>query len=119
MSIENEAFYTQHEVVPDASLRAFDNQAFADTIFSEIPNASTLVTRFIKDEQTSLDVTHEILANGYLKITQKGTKPNGEPFTNTEIYHKQLSVMPYAASAAGVAITVSYTHLTLPTKRIV
>ena len=49
-------------------------------------------------------MTHEILANGYLKITQKGTSPNGESFTNTEIYHKQLSVMPYAASAAGVAI---------------
>ncbi len=104
VSIENEAFYTQHEVVPDASLRAFDNQTFADSIFSEIPNASTLVTRFIKDEQTKLDVTHEILANGYLKITQKGINPDGDTFTNTEIYHKQLSVMPYAASAAGVAI---------------
>ena len=104
VSIENEAFYTQHEVVPDASLRAFENQILADSIFSEIPNASTLVTRFVKEEKTVLDVTHEILANGYLKITQKGTKPDGEAFTNTEIYHKQLSVMPYAASAAGVAI---------------
>jgi hypothetical protein len=91
-------------VVPDATLRAFDNQILADTLFAEIPNASTLVTRFIKEEKTVLDVTHEILANGYLKITQKGTKPDGEAFTNIEIYHKQLSVMPYAASAAGVAI---------------
>ena len=90
--------------MPDATLRAFDNQILADTLFAEIPNASTLVTRFIKEEKTVLDVTHEILANGYLKITQKGTKPDGEAFTNTEIYHKQLSVMPYAASAAGVAI---------------
>jgi hypothetical protein len=85
-------------------LRAFENQILADSIFSEIPNASTLVTRFVKEEKTVLDVTHEILANGYLKITQKGTKPDGEAFANTEIYHKQLSVMPYAASAAGVAI---------------
>ena len=58
----------------------------------------------IKEEKTVLDVTHEILANGYLKITQKGTSPTGDAFTNIEIYHKQLSVMPYAASAAGVAI---------------
>ena len=104
VSIENEAFYTQHEVVPDATLRAFENQILADSILSEIPNASTLVTRFVKEEITVLDVTHEILANGYLKITQKGTTPSGDAFTNTEIYHKQLSVMPYAASAAGVAI---------------
>ncbi len=91
-------------MVPDASLRAYDNQVLADSILSEIPNASTLVTRFIKEEKTVLDVTHEILANGYLKITQKGTTPSGDAFTNIEIYHKQLSVMPYAASAAGVAI---------------
>ena len=104
VSIENEAFYTQHEVVPDATFRPFENQTLADTLFAEIPNASTLVTRFIQQEKTVLDVTHEILANGYLKITQKGFNANGEPFTNIEIYHKQLSVMPYAASAAGVAI---------------
>lgn len=104
VSIENEAFYTQHEVVPDATYRPFENQTLADTLFAEIPNASTLVTRFIQQEKTVLDVTHEILANGYLKITQKGFNANGEPFTNIEIYHKQLSVMPYAASAAGVAI---------------
>jgi ribosomal protein S8 len=104
VNIENEAFYTQHEVVPDATFRPFENQTLADTLFAEIPNASTLVTRFIQQEKTVLDVTHEILANGYLKITQKGTDTNGNAFTNIEIYHKQLSVMPYAASAAGVAI---------------
>jgi hypothetical protein len=91
-------------VVPDATFRPFENQTLADTLFAEIPNASTLVTRFIQQEKTVLDVTHEILANGYLKITQKGTNANGDAFTNIEIYHKQLSVMPYAASAAGVAI---------------
>jgi hypothetical protein len=51
-----------------------------------------------------LHVVHEIMPNGYLKITQQGFKPDNTPFTNTEIYHKQLSVLPYAASVAGALI---------------
>ena len=44
------------------------------------------------------------MPNGYLRISLQGVKEDGTAYTNTEIYHKQLSVMPYAASAAGVAI---------------
>ncbi|MER3499058.1 MAG: DUF2452 domain-containing protein [Chitinophagaceae bacterium] len=44
------------------------------------------------------------MPNGYLKITQQGKKPDGSSYTNTEIYHKQLSVMPYSASVAGAVI---------------
>ncbi|MBA5790668.1 hypothetical protein H3280_27180, partial [Escherichia coli] len=40
----------------------------------------------------------------YLKITKQGNTPTGESFTNIEIYHKQLSVLTYASSVAGVAI---------------
>ncbi|MBL0274285.1 MAG: DUF2452 domain-containing protein [Chitinophagaceae bacterium] len=44
------------------------------------------------------------MPNGYLKITQQGTKDDGKPFTNVEIYHKQLSVLPYSASVSGAVI---------------
>jgi hypothetical protein len=53
---------------------------------------------------SKLKVTHEILPNGYLKITQSGLSDGGGPFTNIEIYHKQMSVLPYASSISGVAI---------------
>jgi hypothetical protein len=44
------------------------------------------------------------MPNGYLKIIQEGAKPDGIKFSNTEIYHKQLSVMPYSTSVGGAVI---------------
>lgn len=103
VSVENEAFYTQYDIIPDAQLHAINNNELADEARAEIVNASTLQIDFIKNALTQLTVIHEILPNGYLKITQKGYQSNGA-FTNVEVYHKQLSVLPYAASVAGVAI---------------
>ena len=104
VSLDNEAFYTQFEVIPDGEIRPFENQDLADTIQAEITNASAIQTLFIKEEQTILTVTHEILPNGYMKLTQKGNNKEGNPFVNTEIYHKQMSVLPYASSVGSVAI---------------
>lgn len=104
VSLDNEAFYTQYEVIPDGEIRPFENQELADSIRAEILNASTLQMLFIKEENTFLEVIHEILPNGYLKVTHKGKNKEGEDFTNTEIYHKQLSVLPYASAVGSVAI---------------
>jgi hypothetical protein len=70
--------------------------SFIDSISFEV--------HFYKSGQVTLHVVHEIMPNGYLKITQQGTKPDGTAYTNTEIYHKQLSVLPYSASVAGALI---------------
>ncbi len=104
VSLDNEAFYSQYEMVPDEELHPFENQDMADTIKSGILNASTLQTIFIKEEKTILEVTNEILPNGYMKVTQKGTTKEGEPFVNTEIYHKQMNILPYASSVGSVVI---------------
>lgn len=104
VNIENQAFYTQYDVVPDGEIRPFENQELADTIKAEILNASAIQTTFIKEEQIILEVLHEILPNGYLKLTQKGKNKEGNPFSNIEIYHKQMSVLPYASSVGSVAI---------------
>ncbi|MBK6385150.1 MAG: DUF2452 domain-containing protein [Chitinophagaceae bacterium] len=39
-----------------------------------------------------------------MKITQQGAKEDGTAYTNSEIYHKQLSVLPYSASVSGAVI---------------
>jgi hypothetical protein len=52
----------------------------------------------------NLKVVHEILSNGFLKVTHEGFKEDQSPFKNIEVYHKQLSVLPYASSAGSVAI---------------
>jgi hypothetical protein len=104
VSVENEAFYSQYEIVPDETIRPFDNQEIADAIQAIIINASTIRCLFFKDDQQILTVTHEILSNGYLRITQEGFNKTAEAFTNIEIYHKQMSVLPYASSVGSVAI---------------
>lgn len=104
VSLDNEAFYTQYQVVPnDAMQKLLDNQ-LADEIKATIVNSSTLSVSFFKNLLSVLQVTHEILPNGYMRITQEGTDENGKNYRNIEIYHKQLSVLPYSSSVAGVAI---------------
>ncbi|MGL4360828.1 MAG: DUF2452 domain-containing protein [Sediminibacterium sp.] len=104
VSIENQAFYTQLRITPNDIEQSLDNNEIADTALATINNASTLTITLFKSGKHILQVVHEILPNGYLKITKQGNTPTGESFTNIEIYHKQLSVLPYASSVAGVAI---------------
>ena len=104
VSLENEAFYAQYQVNPNGELHDFENKDLADAVAAEINNASCLTVQFLKGDATVLKVVHEILSNGFLKVTHHGHKEDGSSFTNTEVYHKQLSVLPYASSAGSVAI---------------
>ena len=104
VSLDNEAFYSQYEIIPDDTSKTFNNIDLADSYISTIINSSTLQIQFYKNELLVLNVLHEILPNGYLKVTQEGTNKDQVAFKNIEIYHKQLSVLPYASSVSGVAI---------------
>jgi predicted transcriptional regulator len=104
VSLDNEAFYTQYNLVPNDTLMPLEDNAIADQIQASIPNASSLMTSFYKAGSKVLTVLHEIMPNGYMKITQEGYDNDTNSFKNVEIYHKQLSVLPYSASVAGVAI---------------
>jgi predicted transcriptional regulator len=59
---------------------------------------------FYKSRQVVLHVVHEIMPNGYLKVAQQGYRTDGSSYTNTEIYHRQMSVLPYSASVSGAII---------------
>lgn len=104
VNIENEAFYAQYQVNPNGTQFDFENKDLGDFVSAEINNASCLTVQFFKGTEVSLKVTHEILSNGYLKVTHQGNKQDGSAFSNIEVYHKQLSVLPYASSAGSVAI---------------
>jgi len=104
VSLDNEAFYTQYRLVPNDAMQMLEDNEIADEIKATIVNSSTLCVTFYKQLLSVLKVTHEILPNGYMRVTQEGTDENGNNYQNTEIYHKQLSVLPYSSSVAGVAI---------------
>ena len=104
VSFDNEAFYSQYAIIPDNEIRTLKNNELADTYKATIHNSIQFDITFLKSDQVTLNVVHEIMPNGFLKITQEGIKKDNTPFKNIEIYHKQLSVLPYSASVAGVAI---------------
>jgi hypothetical protein len=100
----NEAFYTSYSFVPDSTLHSFENTEVAEQIRSEIPDSSTLIVEFITNGQVKVSANYKILPNGFLKITLNGFTPGGMPYTNVEVYHKQMSVLPYASSVGGAVI---------------
>jgi Protein of unknown function (DUF2452). len=51
-----------------------------------------------------LEVKHEITPKGYLKVTQHHHQTDEKVLTDVEIYHKQLSVLPYSSSVSGAVI---------------
>ncbi len=104
VSLENHAFGSQYKVIADGGLNEFKGHELADHLQATFIDSINFEIHFYKNGQVSLHVVHEIMPNGYLKITQQGLKPDGTAYTNSEIYHKQLSVLPYSASVAGALI---------------
>ena len=85
VNIENEAFYAQFSVNPNGEKHPFNHgttENFATHIASEINNASCLTVYFFKEDQEHLKVVHEILANGFMKVSHHGKKEDGSVFTN-------------------------------------
>jgi hypothetical protein len=104
VTLENLAFDSEYHLLADGDLNPFDHHDFAEKVQVVFPDSISFEIHFYKKGEVALHIVHEIQPNGYLKITQQGTKNDGSTYTNTEIYHKQLSVLPYSASVAGALI---------------
>ncbi|MBL7728137.1 MAG: DUF2452 domain-containing protein [Dinghuibacter sp.] len=104
VSLENKALAAQYQVLADGQLQPFDVPEMAEQVQVLFPDSITFEIHFYAHGEIVLHVVHEIQPNGYMKIVQQGRKPDGSSYTNTEIYHKQLSVLPYSASVSGAVI---------------
>ncbi len=104
VTLENQAFASQYHLMADGELHTFAETDFADTMKASFTDAINFETLFYKNGELVLTVINELLPNGYLSITQIGFTPDQKQYINKEIYHKQLSVLPYSASAAGAVI---------------
>ena len=104
VTLGNKAFSSEYAVIADGLLHAFADHQLADEVQVSFIDSITFELHFYRSGQAVLHVVHEIMPNGYLKVTQQGFKEDGTPFTNAEIYHKQMSVLPYAASVAGALV---------------
>ena len=103
-TIENQGFNSQYKVIADGELHAFEDKQLADEVQVLLVDSITFEMHFYRSGQVILHLVHEIMPNGYLKITLQGFKEDGSSYTNAEIYHKQMSVLPYSASVAGAVV---------------
>ncbi|MFM9911807.1 MAG: DUF2452 domain-containing protein [Chitinophagaceae bacterium] len=104
VSLENQAFHSAYHIEATAALTPFGDLPFADHSQVLFKDSIRLEICFYQLGQLCLQVIHEIMPNGYLKITQHGLRIDKTSFTTVEIYHKQFSVLPYAASVSGAVI---------------
>lgn len=104
VTLENQAFSTAYKMFADGDLHPFADTDIADEVKTVFVDAICFETYFYKNKEVILEVVHQLLPNGYLSVTQKGLTPQQQTYVNTEIYHKQMSVMPYSTSVSGAVI---------------
>lgn len=105
VSIENQAFSFEYVLTADGEEQPQHSIAFADSVVGSFADALHFEITFKKEDGNRLLlVQHELQPNGYLKIIQLGNKDNGDTYTNTEYYHRQMSVVPYSTSVSGAVV---------------
>ena len=104
VTLENQAFASAFKITTDEDVHAFADTDVADEVKTIVINSICFETFFYRNKERVLEVIHQLLPNGYLSVTQKGFTAEQKPYINTEIYHKQMSVMPYSTSVSGAVI---------------
>jgi hypothetical protein len=104
VSFEDQAFASSYSVPADGELYPTDDGSLGDQIKIVFTDLANFETHFLKEGKLILLALHHITSKGYLQITQKHFLEDGSELTNVELYHKQLSVLPYSASVAGAVI---------------
>jgi hypothetical protein len=104
VTLENQAFDSSYKITVDGEENDFENKEVGDTAKANFVDALNFEINFYKNNQICLTIIHELMPNGYLKVTQNGNLLTDKPFCNTEIYHKQMSVVPYSTSVTGAVI---------------
>lgn len=104
VTLESQAFSSSYKIIADGNMNEFENHELADQVQVVFPDSISFEIHFYKKGEVVLHVQHEIMPNGYLRISQQGFKDDGTAYNNMEMYHKQMSVLPYSSSVSGAVI---------------
>lgn len=104
VDLERHAYSATFQVVANGEIQEMPDQSFAEQAQAIFHDGIHFEISFFRGGHLHLQVSHEILPNGYMRITTQGNKEDGEAYLNIEEYHKQMSVLPYAASVSGAVI---------------
>jgi len=104
VTLENTAFASELRVNASGGRQPFTEPAIADESVLVFNDSISFELDLFSAGEKVLGIHHEIMPNGYLKITESVSRQGEDPFVNTEIYHKQFSVLPYSSSVSGAVI---------------
>lgn len=103
VSLENQAFEFSFSVLADGMPHPYGTAELADTVALQFTDGIYFSVFFYRHQQQVLELQYELMPNGYLRKTERG-EVDGESYTNQEYFHRQMSVLPYAASVSGAVI---------------
>jgi len=104
VTLENSAFAAEFQCNADETATSYVDENIADAIQLKCIDGSHFEILFNKDATITMRVRHEIMPNGFLKITQYEVTNGGETAKTVEVFHKQMSVLPYGSSVSGAVI---------------
>lgn len=104
VGIDNHAYNTSYLVTPNGEKHVVENNLIFDEAAYRFQDHKNFTIHLFSNGKAFVDIAHEILHNGYLKVTETKFEDDGTQTIDISIYHKQLSVLPYAASVAGAVI---------------
>jgi hypothetical protein len=104
VTLENQAFSSIYSLVADGDLHHLGDEHMAEKAKVNFIDSISFEILFVVSPDQTLKVMHEIMPNGYLKVTEDGYMEDGTMYKNTSLYHKQMSVLPYSSSVSGAVI---------------
>ncbi len=104
VGIDNHAYNTSYHITPDGNKHQVSNNLIFNQAAYQFEDHKNFTIHLFSNDAPFVSINHEILHNGYLKVTETKFNELGEEQVDISIYHKQLSVLPYAASVAGAVI---------------
>jgi Protein of unknown function (DUF2452) len=102
---DNEAMHTSYKIDTLADKQhPFEHPTVADVIEAKFEGSYKMQITAFKQNEIVFDNFFEINNKGLLLVKQYGKTTKNEELKKLDVYHRQLSVLPYAHSVTGVAI---------------
>jgi Protein of unknown function (DUF2452) len=102
---DNEMQHTSYKINgAEAQKISFHHTEVAETIETKFIGSYQMNVTANNGDEVVFENHYEINNKGLLLVKQFGKAANNEELKKLDVYHKQLSVLPYAHSVSGVAI---------------
>lgn len=104
VTLENQAFSSEYHLEANGEFNSLDTDELS--LFGKVHfiDSISFEVLFKKEDTPFMKILHEILPNGYMRVSEEGVLEDGIAYKDVSVYHKQMSVLPYSSSVSGALI---------------